>query len=84
MKTKSFKPGNQVTRFGTTKTFFLTLLLILVAQFTFAQTVHTVDNRPGSGAMFTSLSAAITAAVSGDIIQIHPSPTTSWNNLSRR
>ena len=40
-----------------------------------AQTVHTVDNRPESGAMYTTVAAAISAATAGDIIHIHPSPT---------
>ncbi|MCF6296135.1 MAG: hypothetical protein L3J25_10670 [Flavobacteriaceae bacterium] len=75
MKTKSSKSGNQVTPFGTTKTFLIALLLIFAAQFTVAQTVHTVDNRSESGAMYTSVNAAITAAVVGDTIYIHPSPT---------
>ena len=75
MKTKSSKPESQVTPFGTTKTFFVALLLIFVAQFTVAQTVHTVDNRSESGAMYTSVNAAISAAVTGDTIYIHPSPT---------
>jgi len=55
----------------------LTLLVIsfFIFQLAKAQTVHTVDNRPESGAQFTSVQAAIDAASAGDIIYIHPSPT---------
>ncbi|MEE9350046.1 MAG: hypothetical protein V3U80_08370 [Flavobacteriaceae bacterium] len=55
------------------------ILLLLLSFTSFSQTVHTVDNRPQSGAMFTTLSAAITAATSGDIIHIHPSATSYGN-----
>jgi hypothetical protein len=36
-------------------------------------TVHTVDNTAGSGAQFTSISAAINAASSGDTLLVHSS-----------
>lgn len=56
-----------------------TILLILCSlacqQFTYAQNVLTVDNRPESGAQYDNVQDAIAAASSGDIIYIHPSPT---------
>lgn len=61
------------------KTLKITLLLCLITFILKAQTVHTVDNRSQSGAMFTDLQAAIDAATSGDIIHIHPSETTYGN-----
>ena len=63
------------------KTLKITLLLCLFAIIANAQTVHTVDNRSQSGAMFTVLQDAIDAAAAGDIIQIHPS-TTSYGSIS--
>ena len=57
------------------KTLKITLLGCLFAFIANAQTVHTVDNRSQSGAMFTVLQDAIDAATAGDIIQIHPSAT---------
>lgn len=63
------------------KTLKITFVAILFALTTVAQTVHTVDNRSQSGAMFTSLQAAINAAIAGDIIQIHPS-TTSYGSVA--
>ena len=50
-----------------------TLLLFVVSLTLTAQTVHTVDNRPQSGAQFTNVAAAISAASPGDIIYIQPS-----------
>lgn len=41
--------------------------------------VITVDNRANSGADYTSLSAAVTNAMLGDTIQIHPSATAYGN-----
>ncbi len=61
------------------RTLKITLLCCLISSFAFAQTVHTVDNRSQSGAMFTALQAAIDAATAGDIIQIHPSATSYGN-----
>lgn len=61
------------------KTLKITLLLCLFAYMAIAQTVHTVDNRSQSGALFTDLQDAIDAATAGDIIQIHPSATTYGN-----
>ena len=63
------------------KTLKITLVLCLFAFIANAQTVHTVDNRSQSGAMFTVLQDAIDAATAGDIIQIHPS-TTSYGSIS--
>lgn len=63
------------------KTLKITLLCCLISGFTFTQTVHTVDNRSQSGAMFTALQTAINAATAGDIIQIHPSAT-SYGSVS--
>ena len=57
------------------KTLKITFSLLLFTFFNYAQTVHTVDNRSQSGAQFTTLQTAITAAVAGDIIHVHPSPT---------
>ncbi len=54
------------------KTLKITLLCCLISSFTFAQTVHTVDNRSQSGAMFTDLQEAINAATAGDIERIPP------------
>lgn len=56
------------------------VLILLASQFAVAQTVYTVDNRPESGAQFTSVNTAIQAAAAGDIIYIHPSPT-SYGNI---
>jgi len=44
-------------------------------------TVYTVDNRPDSGAEYTSVNPAIQAAAAGDTIYIHPS-STSYNNVT--
>ena len=69
-----------LTRSGFAAPYILSLLLILSIQFAFGQTIHTVDNRPESGAMFTSINAAIGAATAGDIIHVHPSSITYENN----
>ena len=53
----------------------LTTIALILFQFAVAQTVYTVDNRPESGAQYTSVQDAIDAASAGDIIYIHPSPT---------
>ena len=58
--------------------FSICLLLPLTI---YAQRVWTVDNRPNTGADFTSLSAAASAATVGDTIQIHPSAT-SYGNVT--
>ncbi|HKK12036.1 MAG TPA: hypothetical protein VJ945_04355 [Flavobacteriaceae bacterium] len=58
--------------------FLSCLLLPLAIQ---AQKVITVDNRPNTGADYTSLSSAVGAATVGDTIQIHPSAT-SYGNIS--
>jgi hypothetical protein len=63
------------------KTLKITLLFCLFAFIANAQTVHTVDNRTQSGALFTSLQDAVDAATAGDIIQIHPSAT-SYGNVT--
>jgi len=57
------------------KTIKITFSLLLFTLFSYAQTVHTVDNRSQSGAMFTDLQMAVDAAVANDIIHIHPSAT---------
>lgn len=75
MKPKSSIQKSQKAKIEFTKVFLATLLLIFVNQFIMAQTVHTVDNRSDSGAMYTTVQAAIDAAVAGDIIHIHPSAT---------
>ncbi|MEH6536310.1 MAG: hypothetical protein V7719_07960 [Psychroserpens sp.] len=63
----------------------LTLALLLVfTQNVFAQpNVWTVDNRPESGSQYTSVQLAIdnVLTLDGDIIYIHPSPT-SYGNIS--
>lgn len=67
------------------KTLKITLVFCLFALIVNAQTVHTVDNRSQSGAMFTDLQDAIDAATSGDIIQILPSATSYGNvTISKR
>jgi hypothetical protein len=55
------------------------LCFFLFSALSIAQTIHTVDNRMGSTAQFTDLQAAMDAAMDGDFIYIHPSPT-SYNN----
>jgi hypothetical protein len=57
----------------------LSLLFLIGVHFAYGQTIHTVDNRNESGAQFNTLQAAIDAAVAGDIIYVHPSPTTYGN-----
>jgi hypothetical protein len=63
------------------KTKTLIIVMLFIAQLSMAQTVYTVDNRPESGAQYTSVQAAIDAASAGDIIYIHPSPT-SYGNIN--
>lgn len=75
MKLERLNPNSQKAKLIPTKTFLVTLLLIFVAQFTSAQAVITVDSRSESGAMYRSLQTAIDDAMPGDIIHIHPSPT---------
>jgi len=58
------------------KTNYFSLFLMMLSFLATAQTIHTVDNRDQSGAMFTVLQDAIDAASAGDIIHIHPSPNT--------
>ena len=56
----------------------LSVIALFITQFIVAQpVVRTVDNRPESGAQFTSVQAAINASSTTvqDIIYIHPSPT---------
>ncbi len=80
MKTKSLKLETQILKFKTSIVFLVTLLLFFITQFTFAQpTIHTVDNRPESGAMFTTIQAAIDAAVADDIIHVHPTDQTYYD-----
>lgn len=58
---------------------FIFLLAVAVPLGLTAQNTLTVDNNPNSGAMYTSLQAAIDAAAIGDTIYIHPSPTSYGN-----
>lgn len=81
MKTKTLHWKHRLIDFGILRAIYISFLTILLSQVTIAQTVHTVDNRPESGAMYTSLQTAINTAVAGDIIQIHPSPT-SYGNIA--
>jgi len=53
----------------------LLFMTIFIGTLTYAQTIYTVDNRTQSGAQFQSVQDAVDAASTGDIIQIHPSPT---------
>ncbi len=69
-----------LTRSSFAVPYILSLLLILSIQFAFGQTIHTVDNRPESGAMFTTIQAAINAATAGDIIHVHPTNQTYYDN----
>ncbi|RIA10583.1 hypothetical protein OE09_2450 [Flavobacteriaceae bacterium MAR_2010_72] len=57
------------------KTKILLTIAFVLTQIIYAQTVRTVDNRPESGAQFDNVPAAIAASAPGDIIYIHPSPT---------
>ena len=82
MKTKILQLKSQKTKLESTKVFLAMLLLLFVCQFTMAQTIHTVDNRPESGAMFTTIQAAINAATAGDIIHVHPTNQTYYDNGS--
>lgn len=51
------------------KAFFL---IILIPTLLFSK-IHTVDNTPGNGAMYTTIGSAISAASSGDTIIVMPS-----------
>lgn len=65
------------------KTITMFIGLILISITNFAQNVHTVDNRPGTTAQFTSVQAAHDAAQAGDFIYVHPSPN-SYGTLTIR
>ena len=67
--------------FSTIKRLATSLLFLIVSYTLSAQTVHTVDNRPQSGAQHTTVASAISAASPGDIIYIQPSPT-SYGNIT--
>ena len=56
------------------KTSILKFAFLLFGTSLFAQTIRTVDNRPGTTAQFTSVQAAHDAAAAGDFIYVHPSP----------
>ncbi len=73
MKPITSKFENKVTCNFSKTAFLLTLALLFIVQFTIAQKVITVDNRANSGADYTNLQTAVTAAFVGDTIQIHPS-----------
>jgi hypothetical protein len=53
----------------------LTFALVFTSALLFAGTI-TVDNRPGSGAQYSTIAAAVSAATNGDTLYIHPSTTT--------
>ncbi len=61
------------------KTLTTTIIMVCLSAFTFAGII-TVDNRTGSGANFSSVSSAISAAANGDTIYIHPS-SVSYGNI---
>ncbi len=52
---------------------FFTLLLLITAITTYAQTTYTVDNKPGAPADFDNLQEAIDAAADGDILLVQGS-----------
>ena len=60
----------------------ITLLLVLASPVLLAQTTYIVDhnfNAPTGAHVFSTIQAAVNAAVGGDIIQIQPSPTAYGN-----
>ncbi|MEZ4792971.1 MAG: hypothetical protein R2783_05780 [Gelidibacter sp.] len=65
------------------KTITLFLGSMLIGMTNFAQTVHTVDNRIGTTAQFSSVQDAADAANEGDFIYVHPSET-NYGNLTIR
>lgn len=61
------------------KTITIIAGLFLICLNVHAQKVITVDNRPNTGADYSSLSTAVANALVGDTIQIHPSATPYGN-----
>lgn len=62
---------------------YLLFLIILSSQFDFVKAkVYTVDNTPGSGPDFTSLSAAFSGASAGDTLIVMPSATSYGSALT--
>ena len=61
------------------KKFKLTLVLVIISTVSFAGII-TVDNNAGSGANFTSINSAMSAASNGDTLYIHPS-TVNYGNI---
>lgn len=66
------------------KTIILIFTFLLFGASILAQTIHTVDNRPGTTAQFSNLQLAMDAAVNGDYIYIHPSPISYGNGIIRK
>ena len=58
----------------------LTLVLVIISALSFAD-IFTVDNRTGSGANYTTITSAMSAATNGDTIYIHSS-TIDYGNFS--
>lgn len=63
------------------KTLFLISACLFLPITLVSQNYLTVDNRPNTGAQYSSISAAVTAAAVGDVILIHPSAT-SYGNVT--
>lgn len=59
----------------------LFIAMVLISVSGIAQSTHTVDNSPNSGANFSNLQAAIDAASAGDTIYVHPS-TEDYGNIT--
>ena len=59
METQTLQSKHQLVTIGISRMMYLTLLTFLLVQVSIAQTVHTVDNRPESGAMYTTVATAI-------------------------
>lgn len=66
------------------KTITLLSCFFVFSVLSFAQTIHTVDNRPGTTAQFSNLQLAMDAASNGDYIYIHPSPISYNNGIIRK
>lgn len=58
----------------------LTLVLLLFSALSYAGII-TVDNRAGSGANYSTISSAVSAATNGDTLYIHPS-TSSYGGFT--
>ncbi|WP_242087360.1 hypothetical protein [Aestuariivivens sediminis] len=75
---ESTRPTNQKKGIGLVQIILMSFVFLLTLTVS-AQTVHTVDNRPESGAQFQQIHQAVAAASPGDIIYVHPSPTNYEN-----